>query len=939
MAEYSLGTAKGRLIIDYDDKGLKIAADDFEKTERRARSAGQGFEEAGNRMAVAGGIIAAGLGLAANSAINFEKQVSAIGAVSGATREELELLRKKALQIGKDTAFGATEAAMAMEELAKSGISVTDILSGAADATVALAAAGGVELPMAAELAADAMNSFELSAKDMPKIADLISGAANSSSISVGDFAASLKQVGAVANLVGLDFNDTATAIALMGKVGIKGSDAGTSLKTMFMNLQPVTKQQIALFKQLGIVTEDGTNRFFDQQGKIRSLAEVSQVLQDATKNMTQQQRALTLETIFGSDAIRAAATLTDAGAAGFDQMAAAMGKVTAQEVAAARLDNTAGAIERLKGSAETAAISFGTLLLPAIEKIAGFLERAADFFNGLSDSTKNAIVNVALVTASLLLFLGLAVKVFQFAQAVRTMVVALNLVTAATKIWMAVTKAATVVWRLINLAFVASPIGLIITAILALIVGIVLLWKHSETFRKIVLAVWDAIKKAALAVVNWFREKALPILKKVWDGIVVAFQVAWKIIKFVLGLIIGYVQIWIKIFTAVFKFLAPGIKAVFGLVVSIIKTAWSIISAIFSVIVTVVKFVFGVWWTIVSTVFKAILGIVKAVWGFIGPYIIQSIQFWWGFIKKVWSWLETASQAVFNFLKGIITAVWGFIGPYVIAAAKGIWDFLKKAWDGISTATSTVWNGIKNFFAALWEGIVTLFTSARDRIIAIIDGIKVIVEKIRNFFNQLKAAADQGVGPLIAFVKGIPGRILDAIGNIGSLLFNKGKELVQGLIDGIMAMIGKLKSAAKQLVDTVGRFLPGSPAEEGPLSGQGYVLKRGKRFVDDFAKGILSAAKLARNAASSMVSGVATQVPLGSTAAGVSAAQATIAPVTITAPANADALAQEANRSSSVTIHNLNITGVWDLDKPEVPKKIVAKLHEQLDRYEKEHA
>lgn len=938
MAEYNLGTAKGRLIIDYDDKGLKVAAADFERVEGRARRAGQGFDEAGNRMAVAGGIIAAGLGLAANSAINFEKQVSAIGAVSGATREELELLRKKALQIGKDTAFGATEAAMAMEELAKSGISVTDILSGAADATVALAAAGGVELPMAAELAADAMNSFELSAKDMPKIADLISGAANSSSISVGDFAMSLKQVGAVANLVGLNFQDTATAIALMGKVGIKGSDAGTSLKTMFMNLQPVTKQQIQLFRDLGIVTENGSNKFFDQQGKIKSLAEVSQVLQDATRNMTQQQRALTLETIFGSDAIRAAATLTDAGAAGFDQMAAAMGKVTAQEVAAARLDNTAGAIERLKGSAETAAISFGTLLLPAIEKVAGFLERAANFFNGLSDSTKNVIINIALVTSGLLLFLALAVKMFQFAQALRTMAVAFKLVTVATQIWSAVTKAAAVVWRLLNLAFVASPIGLIVVAIIALIAGIILLWKHSETFRKIVLAVWEAVKKAALAVVNWFKEKAIPFFQAAWKVIQGHFAIAKKVITFILAGIIGYFKLWFTIIKTVFNAVAPIVKAVFGLIVSVIKTAWAIISAIFSVIVAVVKAVFNLWWTIVSTVFKGILNLVKAVWGFIGPYIISSIQFWWNFIKGVWEWLKTASEAVFNSVMSIIKSVWGFIGPYIIGGAKAIWDFLQKAWDGISSTTSTVWNTVKDFLTGLWDGLVALFVSVRDKIVAAIDGIKIIVDKIRNFFNQLKAAADQGIGPLFDFVKGIPGRIIDAIGNLAGLLFNKGRDIVQGLIDGILSMINKLKDAAKRLVDTVGRFLPGSPAEEGPLSGQGYVLKRGRRFVDDFAVGILSGVKQAQNAASSMIAGVASQVPMG-TVAGVSAAQAGIAPVTVTAPASAAALAAEANRTSSVTIENLNITGVWDLNNPEVPKQIVKKLHEQLDRYEKEHA
>ena len=937
MAEFSLGTAKGRIVIDYDDKGLKIAADDFERTEDRAKRAGASFAHAGNQMALAGGIIAAGLALSAKSAINFEKTISGVGAVSGATREELELLRKKALQIGKDTAFGATEAAMAMEELAKSGISVTDILTGAADATVALAAAGAVELPAAAELAADAMNAFKLTAKDMPKIADLISGAANASSISVNDFAMSLKQVGAVAKLVGLDFNDTATAIALMGKVGIKGSDAGTSLKTMLSNLQPVTKRQIQLFRELGIVTKDGSNAFFDQQGNIKSLAEVSQVLQNATKNMTAQQRSLALETIFGSDAIRAAATLTDAGAAGFNTMAEAMGKVTAQEVAAARLDNTAGAIERLKGSAETLAISLGTLMLPAITKIANFLETAADKFNSFSDSTKSTIVNIALATSGLLLFLGLAVKIFQFAQAVKTMVTALKLATVATQIWSAVTKAATVVWRLLQLAFVGSPIGLIIVAILALIAGIILLWKNSETFRKIVLAVWDAIKKAALAVVNWFKDKAVPFFKAAWDRIVAHFMFAKKIVMAIIGAIANGIKLHIKVITAVIQFLAPIFKSVFGLIVSVIKTAWSIISAIFSVMIAVVKAVFNAWWTVTSTTFKLILALFKAIWGFIGPFVIAIVQGIWDFIQMIWNKIVAATQWAQNLVKDIILAVWGAIGPFVMAAAKAIWEFLQGAWDKIVKGVTVAWNGLVEFLKMIWDFIVDIFTGARDRVVAIIDGIKVIVDKIKEFFGKLKAAADQGIGPLIDFVKQIPGKIFDALGNLASLLFDKGKAIVQGLIDGILSMINKLKDTAHKLVDAVGKFLPGSPAEEGPLSGQGYVLKRGKRFVGDFATGIDAASKLAREAMANMIAGATATLPVNGSGA-VTTAQTNLAGISLGTP-TAASLAQEASRSSSVNIENLNITGVWDLENPEVPKQIVVKLHEQLDRYEKEHA
>jgi len=936
MAEYSLGTAKGRVIIDYDDKGLKIAADDFERTEGKARKAGKGFSDAGTKLAVAGGVIAAGLGLAANTAIQFEKQISAIGAVSGATRKELEQLRTKALQIGQDTSFSATEAASAMEELAKAGVSVTDIMNGAADATVALAAAGGVELPQAAELAADAMNAFSLKAQELPKIADLIAGAANSSSISVGDFGQSLKQVGAVANLAGLSFRDTATAIALLGQQGIKGSDAGTSLKTMLSNLIPVTDKQKTLFKELGLLTKEGSSAFFDMKGNVKGLADISQILQNATKGMTSEQKQLTLETIFGSDAIRAAAVLTKAGAAGFNEMAAAMDKTSAADVAAARLNNTAGAIERLKGSAETVAISLGTILLPMITKLAKFLDEAATKFNGLSDSTKNIIVNVALVTSGLLLFLGLAVKIFQFAQAVKTMVVALRLVTAATQIWSVVTKAAAVVWRLLNLAFVGSPIGLIVVAILALVAGIILLWKHSETFRKIVLAVWDAIKKAALAVVNWFKEKAIPFFKAAWDKITSFFAAAWKVIQVILNAILAYIKFWVNIVTSILKFLAPVFKAVFGLIASVVKTAWTIISAILSVIVAVFKAIFGLIFTIVKTELELVLGVVKAVWGFIGPYIIAAVKLFWDFIQMVWSALVTATKFVFNLIKDIITAVWAVIGPVVIAAVQKIWDFIVKAWDVIKAATELVWNGIKAFFGALWDGIVALFTNARDRVIAVIEGIKVIVDKVRNFFSQLKAAADQGIGPLIKFVSEIPRKILDAIGNIGSLLFSKGKELVQGLIDGILSMLGKLKDAAGKLVGAIGRFLPGSPAEEGPLSGKGYVLRRGQRFVDDFAAGILGAAKTARDAISSMMTGAVGSLPVNA-ASSVSTAQAGIATISVTTP-SAASLAAQATNTSTVTIQNLNINGTWDMADPSVPRQFVAKLHTELDRYAKEH-
>jgi TP901 family phage tail tape measure protein len=315
----------------------------------------------------AGAAVAAGLGVAVNAAMGFEQSMSAVGAVSGATAGEMEGMSKLALQLGKDTAFGAAEAADGIAELVKGGVSIEDVMGGAAKATLDLAAAGGTDLVSAAEIASNALNTFNMSGSEMAHVADMIAGAANASAIDVNDFKFSLAASGAVAATMGVTFDDLSVAIAELGNAGIKGSDAGTSLKTMLLNLQPSTKAQTEMFKELGIVTRDGANQFFDSAGKMKSLAEVSGVLQTALAGMTEAQKINALEVMFGSDAIRAAAVMSTQGAEGFNTLAASMGKVSAEAVAAKRLDNLAGDLQALQGSAETAAISLGRAFQPAL--------------------------------------------------------------------------------------------------------------------------------------------------------------------------------------------------------------------------------------------------------------------------------------------------------------------------------------------------------------------------------------------------------------------------------------------------------------------------------------------------------------------------------------------------------------------------------------------
>lgn len=313
------------------------------------------------------------------AASTFESKMSAIKAVSGATAGEMEQLSGLALQLGKDTSFSASEAADGINELIKAGVSVADVMGGGAKGALDLAAAGGISVAEAAEIASNAMNVFKDQGVTAAQAANTIAGAANASAIDVTDFKMSLAASGAVAATVGIGFEDLSTAIAVMGQAGIKGSDAGTSLKTMMLNLSPSTKQATAEMKALGIITADGSNQFFDASGKAKSFSEIAGVLQTATKDLTQEQKLNALQTIFGTDAIRAAAVMAKAGAEGFDEMAESIGKVTAADVAKERLNNLKGSIEQLTGSLETAGISVGLKFTPYLKTAA---DAATQFVN-----------------------------------------------------------------------------------------------------------------------------------------------------------------------------------------------------------------------------------------------------------------------------------------------------------------------------------------------------------------------------------------------------------------------------------------------------------------------------------------------------------------------------------------------------------------------------
>lgn len=259
----SLGSAYGEIQI-----GTEGAAQSVQSLASTLHDFGKTMS-----LAVSAPLIGAAT-VALKSAGAFEQSMNQLQAVSGATADQMAGLQSQALQLGADTSFSAGEAAQGMLELAKAGMSAKET-GDAIGGVMSLAAAGNLDLAQAAEITANALNAFNLPAADSGRVADILAAAANSSSVEVTDMAQSFNMASAVFSSSGQSIDDLSTSIAILGNNGLKGSDAGTSLKTMMMRLTAPTKEAKKLMNELGI-------NIYDAQGKTRAFPDILADLQQA---------------------------------------------------------------------------------------------------------------------------------------------------------------------------------------------------------------------------------------------------------------------------------------------------------------------------------------------------------------------------------------------------------------------------------------------------------------------------------------------------------------------------------------------------------------------------------------------------------------------------------------------------------------------------------
>jgi hypothetical protein len=233
-----------------------------------------------NKISNATGMLGIGMAVAfgaiVKSAMDFDRQMSHVVAVSDDGTQSLGAFRDAAIAAGRDTAFTATQAGQAEEELAKAGVSTADILHGALTGALNLAAAGTIDLADAATIAAQAMTEFGLSGRDVGHIADVLTAGANKSTADVSGLGMALGQVGGIAHQTGLSLEDTVGVLARFTQGGMAGEEAGTTLKQTLLQLQAPSKEAADLMKKLGINIYDANGQFIGITKRRGQLAVIS---------------------------------------------------------------------------------------------------------------------------------------------------------------------------------------------------------------------------------------------------------------------------------------------------------------------------------------------------------------------------------------------------------------------------------------------------------------------------------------------------------------------------------------------------------------------------------------------------------------------------------------------------------------------------------------
>ena len=333
-------------------------------------------------------LIGASFGVAesVNSFQDFESMMSQVKAISGATGQEFDDLTAKAQEMGATTKFTATESAEAFNYMAMAGWKPQQMIDGISG-IMSLAAASGEDLGTTSDIVTDALTAFGLQAGDAGHFADVLAQASANANTNVSMLGESFKYVAPVAGAMNYSVEDTSLALGLMANASIKGSMAGTALKTSLANMAAPTDSMAAAMDKYGI-------SLTDSEGNMKSLRGVIDNLRGSLGGLSETEQTAAASTIFGKEAMAGMLAIINASEEDYNKLSTAIGnsKDAAEGMADTMLDNLKGSFTLMQSAIEGTENAFGKRLSPYLRDIAGGI---ADAMPGITDGI-NAMMDVA---------------------------------------------------------------------------------------------------------------------------------------------------------------------------------------------------------------------------------------------------------------------------------------------------------------------------------------------------------------------------------------------------------------------------------------------------------------------------------------------------------------------------------------------------------------
>lgn len=718
-------------------KAMRKMSSEAKAAGKSIKSAGDTIANAGSKMTKSVTVPIAGVGVAAvKTAADYESAMSNVQAITGATGDDFKKLTQLGKDLGASTAWSAQECAEAMQYTGMAGWTAQQNIDGL-KGILDLASASGTELARTSDIMTDAISAFGYKASDSAKFADVMTKACTAANVSVDTLGESYKYCGAICGTMGYSIDEVTTSLAVMGNMGIKGSQAGTALKNAISNMAAPTKNMKAAMDDLGI-------SITNQDGSMKSWGDVIKNLQGSFKGLSQDQQAAYAKQLFGKESMAGMLAIINTSTKDYNALADSIKNSggAANDAAQTQLNNLNGQLTLLKSALEGAAITIEDKLLPYIKSAVTWVQKATDWFNGLSDAQVNTIMKIAGVVAAI----GPAIMIFGkltsgIGQAVLTF----------GKISGAIAKAGGV------LGLITSPAGIVIGVLAGVAAAAFLIIKNWDKVKPAVMKVKDAFTSVMPSIKQTIANAisaAMPIIttlvKTFKDIIPKAINVAktviaaiTPVIKTVVNTVSAIIPIIAKTFVSVAQKLTPAVKTIANVVKAAIPVIGKLFAAAFtfvgntitkvmpyinriakvigSVLVFAVKAVSPVVQKMASTfsiVFTSVFNIVSKIVNKLKP-VFNGIGI---VIKAVMAVVKTEITTAFRIAANVIESAAGSIKQVISGITKvfnGILDFISGVFTG---NWKKAWEGVKNIFGGCFEALAGLCKVPINAVIGLIN-------------------------------------------------------------------------------------------------------------------------------------------------------------------------------------------------------------------------